>query len=146
MRRAKAQQNRRWWRRVGVQTTFNVWLLSSFRFHALVRDSVVVLMAAARPIFFEARKFNFSLVLLRNWCFLGKSRVRTSNLQKLGCVRADSAELWSKQVFNRFLLINESLIAWYFWKVAVFHWSKSVRLRVILCDVSPTPYFRQPSY
>ena len=77
----------------GANNIFNVWLLSSFRFHALVRDSVVVLMAAARSIFIEARKLSFSLVLLRNWRFFGKSRVRTSNVQKLGCVRADSAEL-----------------------------------------------------
>ena len=78
---------------LGANNIFNVWLLSSFRFHALVRDSVVVLRAAARSIFFEARKLSFSLVLLRNWCFLRSRRIRTSRVQNLGRIGDDLEKL-----------------------------------------------------
>ena len=53
----------------GANNIFNVWLLSSFRFDALVRDSVVVLMAVARPIFFLGAKTEFFVTVVENLVF-----------------------------------------------------------------------------
>ena len=55
---------------LGANNIFNVWLLSSFRFDFLVREFLVVLAAAARPNFFEARKLSFFVSFVEKLVFL----------------------------------------------------------------------------
>ena len=56
----------------GANNIFNVWLLSSFRFHPLVRESLVVLAAAARPIFFLGAKIEVFVSFVEKLVFLGE--------------------------------------------------------------------------